>query len=113
MRIGALRHKVVIRCLDPTAGEDEYGDPNPEWVTVCTPWASIEPLRGRELFTAQQAASEVTSRIRIRYREGITTDMEVVHQNGGKETVYQILYIINPDIRNKELHLMVKEMPAA
>lgn len=108
MRIGALRHKIAIKYLDPDAGEDEYGDPKPEWVTVYSPWASIEPLRGRELFTAQQAASEVTSRIRIRYREGITSDMIVVH--GG--ATYQILYIINPDVRNKELHLMVKEIPA-
>lgn len=108
MYIGALRHRVTIQVLDPEAGEDEYGDPIPKWVTVYSPWAAIEPLRGRELFTAQQAASEVTSRIRIRHRDGITTDMQVVHRSN----TYKILYIINPETKDKELHLLVKEIPA-
>lgn len=63
---------------------------------------SIEPLRGRELFAAQEHFAEVTTRIRIRYRDDVTAEMRVVH--GGVD--YAIGAVIDPELRHRELELM-------
>jgi len=84
---------------------DEYGQPLDNPVEVCTIWAAIEPLRGREYFAAMAEHAEVTTRIRIRYREGINRTMFVKYGN----TEFEILHIIRPEYGNKELQLMCKE----
>ncbi|MMZ64143.1 Phage head-tail joining protein [compost metagenome] len=76
-----------------------------EWVPVAETWADVYPLRGRELFAAQQASAEVTSRITIRYRTGIDRTMKVVYDG----TEFEILYIIHTDYAKRELQLMCKE----
>lgn len=86
--------------------QNEYGEPEAGWEDVAVVWAAIEPLRGQEFFAAAQENSEVTTRIRIRYREGIDRTMRVVYKN----TVFQVLYIIHPEFARKELQLMCKEV---
>lgn len=66
---GALRHRVTIQerieCDNDGASEAFYRD-------VMEVWAAIEPLSGRESFLAQQAQSQVSHRIRIRYLKWLT-----------------------------------------
>lgn len=66
---------------------------------------SIEPLRGRELFAAQEHSSETEVRIRIRYRDDVTDRMRVVHD--GK--YYEIQSVIDPELRHRELELMCSQ----
>lgn len=103
--VNRLRHRVTI--LRPPGPEDvdEYGQPLDEFVPVATVWAGIEPLRGREYFSAMSEHAEVTTRIRIRYREGIDRTMRVVYN----DTVFEILHIIHPEYNHHELQLMCKE----
>lgn len=103
--VNRLRHRVTI--LRPPGPEDvdEYGQPLDEFVPVATVWAGIEPLRGREYFSAMSEHAEVTTRIRIRYREDIDRTMRVRHG----ETEFEILHIIHPEFGKKELQLMCKE----
>lgn len=92
--------------FDPNAPlRDEYGQPIEVPVEVAKVWASIEPLRGNDRYVAMSEYPEVTTRIRIRYREGIDRTMVVKY----KETEFEILYIIHPEFGNKELQLMCKE----
>jgi len=84
---------------------------NLEWVeswpsfTHC--WASIEPLIGREYWSARQVVSEVSAKIRMRYIAGITTLMKVID---GLKT-YGIEAVIDVENRHEELVLLVKENP--
>ena len=57
------------------------------------------------VFASQQAQSEVTQRIRIRYRPDVTADMRVIHN--GK--VFNIVAPL-PDNRGRELVLMCREV---
>jgi len=86
---------------------DEAGQPIDEWQPVATVWVSIEPLRGRELESARQVVAEVTTRIRIRYRDGVDRTMRVKHN--ASNTEFEILYIIHPEFAKKELQLLCKE----
>ena len=103
MRAGTLRHKVVIQQNTPT--RDSYGAEVEAWTDYATVWASIEPARGREFWESQQVNAEVTGKISIRYLAGITPKMRVKHGS----RIFEIISVINPEERNRELQLMVKE----
>lgn len=104
MRAGQLRQRVTIQEKDPT--QDEYGEPAPTWSDVATVWAAVEPLRGGEFLEARRLGAEVTTRIRIRYRDGITPEMRVV---GGDHT-YDIEAVIHVEERQREIQLMCREL---
>lgn len=104
MKAGTLRHRVVIQEKDPT--QDEYGEEVPTWSDVDTVWAAVEPLAGREFLETQRVGAEVTTRIRIRYRDGIVPKMRVVWG----DHVYDIKAVIHVEERQREIHLMCKEL---
>lgn len=98
-----FRHRITLQEL--VTGQDEAGQPVQEWQDVATVWAAVEPLRGREYWAAAQVQSEVTTRIRIRYRSGIRPDMRVLY--GGR--VFNVTAVIDPEERHVELQLMCRE----
>lgn len=83
---GKLRHRVRFERLVNT--RDSEGVLQPEWQTAFTTMAAIEPLSAREFIQAAAGQSEVTGRLTIRYRDGITAAMRIVHVKRG--TVYNI-----------------------
>lgn len=100
MQAGRLRHRIAIQIR--SSSQDSYGQPVETWTTQHIRWASIEPLQGREFFSADQVNSEVSVRIRMRYLAGITAGMRVLYDN----EPYNIEAVINPKMRNKDLQLM-------
>lgn len=88
MQAGSLDDRVTIQRL-VAASPDVTGSgmPDESWQDYLTVYASVEPLNGRELFAAQEHHAEVTTRIRIRYRDGITAKMRIVDGDG---TIYDI-----------------------
>lgn len=110
----AIANKLLVNRLDkrvkllrqPNEDDtDDYGEPIDELVLVNELWAAIEPLRGTEFFAAKTENAEVTSRLRIRYRQEIDRTMTIRY----KDTDFEILYIIHPEFDKKELQLMCKE----
>lgn len=73
-------------------------------------WASVEPLNGRELFSAQQTQSEVSTRIRLHWQRGITERMRVVHVTSyalpATQDVYDILSVLDIRSAHRELQLL-------
>ncbi len=108
MNPGKLRYKVTIQqeifADDPTTKETTS-----TWQNVCTIWAAVEPLKGREFFQAMETQSELTTKVRIRYRTGITSDMRVLY---GVRILY-IQAVIDPEERHEELQLMCIERKPA
>lgn len=103
--VNRLNKRVTI--LRPPGPEDvdDYGQPIEDYVPIMILWAAIEPLRGREYFSAMSEHADVTTRIRIRYREGIDRTMRVRYG----DTVFEIGHIIHPEFGKTELQLMCKE----
>lgn len=100
-----LNKRIEIQCVDDDEDTNVYNEPVTTTVTVATVWAAIEPLRGNEYFAAFAEQAEVTTRIRIRYREGI--DRTMIVKYGDIE--FEILHIIHPEMNRIELQLMCKE----
>lgn len=73
-------------------------------------WAAVEPLSGRELFNAQQTQGEITTRIRIHWRRGVTERMRVKHTTSYVSPVvsdlYDVLSVIDSKSSHEELHLL-------
>lgn len=100
MQIGKLRHRVTIQ--QKSSGQDSLGQPNKQWVDVCTVWAQVHERSGKELLSSSAEQSETTALIRIRYRKGITTDMRIVHNPPtGSGQIYDITAVITNEKRTQ------------
>ena len=102
MRAGSLRHRVTI---EQPVVDTAWGGAT-TWEEFATVWAAVEPLRGRELFAAQQVQSETTAKVTIRYVAGVTAKMRILH---GSRIFELTAPPIDPEERHRELQLMVKE----
>ena len=102
MKAGQLDQRVTVERFSST--EDELGQPIEAWAPLFTCWAAVEPLTGREYIAAQAAVSEVTARIRMRFRPWMTAQDRVIH-NG---TTYGIESLVDVRSDHRELVLMCK-----
>ena len=104
MKNGDLRHKVTIQQSLPD--RDSYGTEVPRWSDFATVWAEVKDISGREYTAMQQAISNVSVRVRIRYLDGVVPTMRVIY---GARTL-EIVSVLDPDGRRIELHLMCQEI---
>ena len=108
MRAGTLRHRVAIETQTDTT--DSMGGFTTTWAPYRgmerTP-AAIWPIRSKEMINSGKLELEVTHRIRIRYRPGITSKMRINWAD--RSRVFNIISIINPDERNIMLEMLVTE----
>lgn len=88
---------------------------NPDdWQTICTRWAKVWPLSGRELFQAQQIRADITHRVQMRYFKNATSFRV---QPGVKATMrlllqgrpLYVLSCVDIEERHIELDLMCME----
>ena len=96
---GKLNKRITFQLQDLDS-EDE------EWEDIATTWASINPISGKEYYSAETINSDLTHKIRLRYRKGITPDMRVLY-NG---RIFYIVSVINEFERNSTLQLMCREL---
>jgi SPP1 family predicted phage head-tail adaptor len=104
--IAAGRRRKLVTIEEPVEGaQDAFGQPAVTWQTVTKAWAAVEPFSGSERFTAGQVQAEVTHRVTILYRTGITPRCRIVL---GDRTL-QIAAVVNRQERDRELELLCTE----
>ena len=96
---GKLNKRITFQLQDLDL-EDE------DWKDIATTWASINPISGKEYYSAETINSDLTHKIRLRYRKGITPDMRILY-NG---RIFYIVSVINEFERNSILQLMCREL---
>lgn len=106
MRAGKLRRTLTIQ--EASEARDSTGSVVTTWATFATVHGSVEPLRGREFWSAKELQAQVDTRIRIRYLEGVTPKMQIV-DNG---TTYLIYAVLDIEKRHIQMDLMCQEMVA-
>lgn len=102
MNPGTLDQRVSLERF--TASQDELGQPIEAWSVLATVWAAVEPQAGREFIAAGAAQTELTTKVRIRYRPGITSADRVSHEG----RVYDVQSVIDYRSARRELVLMCK-----
>lgn len=104
MNSGKLRHRIEIQNSVDT--RDEFGAISGQtWHPFCYVWAAIEPLSGREYFSAAQAQSKVSHKIMMRYKDGIKPYYRILWN----DRIFNILSILNIREENRELNLYCEE----
>ena len=96
---GELRHRITFQLQDLDS-EDE------DWEDIATTWANINPISGKEYYSAETINSDLTHKIRLRYRKGITPDMRVIYN----DRIFYIISVINEYEKNTMLQLMCREL---
>lgn len=92
MRAGSLRHRADLQQQGTTV-DPATGDRVTAWVNVAAAVpVEIVPLSGREFLAAAASQSQVTSRITMRYRPGVTA----AHRLRQGDVVYNIEAVL-PD----------------
>lgn len=80
MRAGELRHRVLIQKEQKRRDADGNFEKS-DWIDHVSVWAKVTPVSSRDLITSQAEMSEVTARMKIRYRTDIGTTMRVIWKN--------------------------------
>jgi SPP1 family predicted phage head-tail adaptor len=104
-----MRHRFSIERNTPT--RDDQGGLTDSWAEVATRWGSREPLRGRDLFEANQFGYEATHRVVINYYSAIKPSDRLVCS--GLSTTDYIVHIAMPWGIKERQELLVKEQVAA
>lgn len=102
MRAGRLNRNVTIQRRVET--QNATGEVVWTWVDVCSVWAEIAAVTGREFFGAQQIQSSVTHAITIRYRTGIVAKMRIIEGCDG--AVQYDIEAPLPNARRTEIRLL-------
>ena len=80
--IGKLRHYVQLQqrreVRDALGGVNQDESP---WEDLGWIWCNIEPIRGREFWSAQQVKSDITHKVTMRYDETMTSSHRILHKN--------------------------------
>jgi SPP1 family predicted phage head-tail adaptor len=111
LQAGRLRHRVTIKYQSTTI--DTSGEQDTEWAVLHSGafdgkfWCEIKPLSARELVASQQIASEVTTRIVMRYDARIKASMRAEHNDGTTVTIYNL----SPPIRDPDTGLEWMTVP--
>jgi SPP1 family predicted phage head-tail adaptor len=103
IRAGRLRHKILLQRKAMTT--DDYGGPVETWTDFSTPWASVEPLSGRELANAQAVNAETTTKITMRYLAGVTAADRIIFEG----RFYNIQSVIDEEMRHRQLVILASE----
>ena len=101
---GKFRYLVTIEKLAETL--DAAGQENQSWVSHGQRFASIEPLSGRELYTARQFFADVTTQFTMRYLAGVIPKMRVSYDG----RTWNIRQAINPENLGRELQILATEV---
>ena len=80
-----LRHRITVQVMGLDRDVDNYPIPS-TWADYKKLWAKVTHLSGKDLIAAQANQSKVVARLKLRYREDITTEMRIIY----KDKVYGI-----------------------
>lgn len=72
---GDLDRRVTLQASTPV--RDAVGGPVDVWADVVTVWARVRDLSGKAIEDALQAGSQVTRRVTIRWRSGVSAAMRL------------------------------------
>ena len=104
MRAGSLNKTISIEA--PTKTPDGMGGTTNSWKVIVTDFpAAIWSTSATEQIKSMGETMIISHRIRIRYRSDIRANWRLKY----KDSYYNIVSIINPDMANKILDILAKE----
>lgn len=106
MSIGERRHRVTFQTASVV--QDAYGEPDITYTTLGIRWALVQPMKGRERFSANQVQADVDHRIVCRYDDTIAALGPDDRATWNGHT-YDIKSVIWRDHTQKEMEILAQE----
>lgn len=113
MQAGALRHRITLQAAVDTQ-DGTTGEPVRSWSTIATVWASVLPMKGREIMAvADTPLAECDTRILIRWAPALANlgpKSRAVHllADGRIDVYYNIVSVTEVQMKRQVLELMCK-----
>jgi len=104
MQIGKLNKRLILQ--NKTTVSDDMGGFTDSYYDEATVWAAIWPASGREVKQSDKTTMTIMTQIRIRYRSYLKPWERAKFGN----TYYNIVKILNHEMRNEYLDLMVEDV---
>lgn len=104
MNPGKLNRKITIQ--QQSSSKSTRGSQVETWTALLATNGGIETLTGKEFKQGNAEQAEVTHKFRMRYYSTVKPNMRVLYCT----RTFEIMYIINLNEQNKELHLFCKEL---
>lgn len=79
-----------------------------QWKDICTVWADIADVSGREIIASGAVMSEITTRIWIRYRPDIVAAYRVLWKSANARGMVYTIQSVIPDKNHTRLELLCK-----
>lgn len=70
MRVKHLSERITVQRA--TSSLNNYNEEVKTWATLCSSWAEVRVLSGKELEAVQQTFSDVRFRVKIRFRQDVS-----------------------------------------
>src|SRR5262245_61685022 len=77
-----------IQLQRKSATKNARGEEVVTWTTYAVVWAEFIPLRGRELFSAQQLHATADARFRMRYRSDVNPEHRILLEGKAYDVRY-------------------------
>lgn len=97
MQAGKLRHRIKLQ-HKVNVQNQSTGAITSEWHDLATVWADVVALSAREFIAAQATQGEITTRITIRYRAGLTNANRIVF----RDRIYNIEGVLPDAVSGSE-----------
>jgi len=108
MRAGDLKDYVAFKSV--AEAEDGLGGITTTWSTTFSDWVAIWQLSATENVKNMAVNAEMTHRVRMRYRSGVTHKMVIYRDGEHFPRALEIKSIINTEERNRTLDLICNEL---
>ena len=89
----------------PISTQDSSGSPVISWLPVGTVWASIEPMKGREVLTANQNLAVMDARITLRHHP-LLASINPKWRCKYNGVIFNIVSVAHVSLANREIELM-------
>lgn len=110
MNIGRLKQRITIQKKETLI--DENGFEVEEWIDYKTVWASVKNINGKEFFQAQQAQSQASKKVTIRYLRDLDSSLDsnvsLKHRIKYKSNNYNLIYSDNIQEQNRFIELLLE-----
>ena len=103
VKAGLLRHRIEIQSF--TESRSDLGGVERSWVTDATRWASIVPMSDGELVEGEKVVTRGSHEIRMRFY----SDLHETHRFSHEGRIFNIVSILDIDLRNKVQTIRVIE----
>ena len=108
VRTGRQRHRLTIEKLTTETRDD--GSAPEMWTAIDEVWASVRPLRGRELFEAQQMKATADTTVELRHYAGLRPQIYRFTKDN-RARILNIVHVANLDERDVAHECLCREEP--